>query len=85
MVKLVVLSLVDVLGLVAVVVMELLMKLVALVLAMLVLISVLVRVTVVPMALTVIITAARILIFGFSMADESQSRSKPWSRCRSRT
>ena len=65
--------------------MELPVKLVAQVLAMLVLISVLVKVAVVPSILTVVITAATILISGFSMAAESQSRSKPWSTCRSRT
>ena len=75
--ELVVLALVAVVELVAVSVVELLVKLVAQVLAMLLLISVLVRVTVVPMILTVVITAATILISGFSMAAKSQSRSRP--------
>ena len=77
MVKLVVLSLVDVMGLVAVDVMELLMKLVALVLAMLVLVPVLDEVTVVPATFTVVTVAATILISGSSMAVESQPRSRP--------
>ena len=79
MVKLVVLSLVDVMGLVAVVVMELLMKLVALVLAMLVLVPVLDEVIVVLMTFSVALVAATILIFSFFMAVESQPRSR--TRC----
>ena len=75
--ELVVLALVAVVEFVAAAVVELLVKLVAQVLAMLLLISVLVRVTVVPMILTVVITAATILISGFSMAAKSQSRSRP--------
>ena len=76
MVKLVVLSLVDVMGLVAVVVMELLMKLVALVLAMLVLVPVLDEVIVVLMTFSVALVAATILIFSFFMAVKSQIRSR---------
>ena len=79
LVELVMLALVAAVELIAIFVMELLVKLVALVPAMLVLVPVLDEVTVVLVALSVVLVAATILIFSFLMAVESQPRSR--TRC----
>ena len=75
LVELVMLALVAAVELIAIFVMELLMKIVALVPAMLVLVPVLGEVTVVLMTFSVVLVAATILIFGIPMAVETQPRS----------
>ena len=75
LVELVMLALVAAVELIAIFVMELLVKIVALVPAMLVLVPVLGEVTVVLMTFSVVLVAATILIFGIPMAVETQPRS----------